>query len=369
MCKIPSKKITIYLPSLNGGGAERVFAILANEFIRLGFDVVLILGIAEGPYLEEISAKVEVVDFQSKRIRGSFLKLVKYFRKNRPNIVLTAMRHANIMVTIALILSNVKSRLILSERNSISISLKHMSTFKAIFLKFAMFATYRYADKIISVSKGVSDDLCSTLAINRSRVQVIYNPIETNSIINLSQEDVDLNWFSKISSPIVLSVGRLTKQKDHETLLYAFSKVIKRKKAHLVILGDGDLRDNLLKKIENLGLTDFVSLPGFILNPFPIMKKSDIFVLSSLWEGLPNSLIQAMTFGLPVVSTNCQFGPEEILENGRWGKLVPVGDINGLADAIIETLADGVHPDTACRSLDFSVEHASKLYLDAIFPS
>jgi len=197
---------------------------------------------------------------------------------------------------------------------------------------------------------------------------VIYNPVVTPSLKSLATAPVDHPWIGTNQPPLVLAVGRLTAQKDYPTLLRAFAKVRSRRNCRLIILGEGELRDSLEALTSQLGIADSVQLPGFADNPFAWMSKASLFVLSSAWEGLPNVLIQAMACGTPVVSTDCPSGPAEILENGKWGRLVPVGDEVALAEAMDRALEDKVFPDVAVRATYFSLDSALNEYYSAIFP-
>jgi glycosyltransferase involved in cell wall biosynthesis len=162
-----------------------------------------------------------------------------------------------------------------------------------------------------------------------------------------------------------LAAGRLTAQKDHYTLIKAFSLLRARRRVRLVILGEGELLDSLQSLAVKLGVADDIAWPGFVENPYTWMKHCSLFVLSSAYEGLPGVLIQAMACGVPVVSTDCPSGPAEILENGRWGRLVPVGDAKALANAMEDTLGEPQHPDVAVRAKAFGVNQALNGYLKA----
>ena len=181
-----------------------------------------------------------------------------------------------------------------------------------------------------------------------------------------SEEALDHPWFLPGEPPVILGVGRLTQAKDFPTLIRAFALVRKKHPARLMILGEGEERSKLETLVQELGLEKEVSLPGFVDNPYKYMKRAAVFVLSSKWEGFGNVLVEAMALGTPVVSTNCPSGPAEILENGRWGRLVPVGDVYALAEAIIETLDEEHHPDVANRAKDFAVELAVEKYINVL---
>jgi glycosyltransferase involved in cell wall biosynthesis len=171
-------------------------------------------------------------------------------------------------------------------------------------------------------------------------------------------------WFNNKEIPVIIAVGKLKPQKDFETLIKAFAKVRTKFKARLIILGEGPMLSDLNLLVEKLNITDDVIFEGFVQNPFKYMRNADLFVLSSKYEGLPGVLVQALACGCPVVSTDCPSGPREILENGRYGPLVPVADENALATAIIaqlQTRHDRDYLQTRGRS--FSEEEAVRGYL------
>ncbi len=222
---------------------------------------------------------------------------------------------------------------------------------------------YPWADEIVTVSNGVADDFASITGLRRERIQVIYNPVVTPEILEKAEEPLNHPWFTPGEPPVILSVGRLAKQKDYPTLIRAFALVHRECPARLMILGEGEERPKLEALIQELGLDDDVSLPGFVDNPYAYMSRAAVFVLSSAWEGFGNVLVEAMAVGTPVVATDCPSGPAEILGGGKWGKLVPVGDIEKIAKAIIETLEDLNRPDVTKRAQDFGIEKLVQNYL------
>ena len=355
--------IAIYIPSLRGGGAERVMVTLANSFAGRGHKVDLVLVQAAGPYLAEVSDLVRVVDLGAGRVLRSLPRLVWYLRRERPAVLLSALSHANVVAAIAHRLAASRSLLVLSERCAVSAPYESETNPSARWLRQLMRLTYPLADAVVAVSNGVRDDLAATIGLARDRIHTIYNPVVDEHLLTRSHEAVSHPWFEPGAPPVVLGVGRLTPQKDFATLIRAFALVRQQRHARLVILGEGELRSELEALIRSLRLQSDVSLPGFVNNPFSYMRRAAVFVLSSRCEGLPGVLIQAMACGTPVVSTNCPSGPAEILENGVWGRLVPVGDVEALAEAILATLDDGHYPDVARRAQDFAVERAVEAYL------
>ena len=336
---ILTNKVALFLPSLRGGGAERVMVNLARGFYDQGINVDLVLAKAEGPYLSEVPAGVRVIDLHSSRVLFSLPGLVRYLRRERPQSILSAMDHANIVAIWARKLSGVPCRVIVSVHNTLSRTTAHSSNLRVRLIPNLIRIFYPWADDIVTVSNGVADDFASTIGLQRERIKVIYNPVITPELFEKAREPLDHPWFAAGQPPVVLSVGRLTKQKDYPTLIRAFALVRRKYPARLMILGEGEERAKLEALAQELGLQDDISLPGFVDNPYAYMARAAVFVLSSAWEGLPTVLIEAMAVGRPVIATDCPSGPAEILENGKWGKLVPVGDVEALAEAIAHKIS------------------------------
>jgi glycosyltransferase involved in cell wall biosynthesis len=197
---------------------------------------------------------------------------------------------------------------------------------------------YPWADGIVAVSQGVAADLLELTDLPPSKVRVLPNPVVTPELVECAAQPLDDPWFTAGAAPVVLGAGRLDQQKDFPTLIRAFAAVRSKRAARLVILGEGPERARLESLVEELGIGEHVRLPGFVSNPFSYMARAAVFVLSSAWEGMPGVLIQAMACGAPVVATDCESGPREVLASGKYGRLVPVGDHAALAEAIAATL-------------------------------
>lgn len=360
-----SRRIAFYLPSLRGGGAERAVLTIANGFASRGYDVDLVLAKAVGPYLSEVSEKLQIIDLESEQVAYSLVGLCRYLRKAKPLALYSAMRHANVIAALACKLAGTGTRLIISERNALSASDWQSNGFRAFILKLLMRRAYLSADKIVAVSFGVANDLTNQLMIPRNRVIVIYNPIPIRQILSATKCS-EPNLWDSASGIRILAAGRLTRQKGFINLIRAFALLREKKQATLIIIGEGEQRKELEIEADLLGVSNDLILPGFIQNPFPLMAQADLFVLSSLWEGLPNVLIQAMACGVPIVSTDCPYGPIEILENGKWGKLVPPGDIVSLANAMNATINAESHPDVLVRAKQFNISKAVNSYINLI---
>jgi glycosyltransferase involved in cell wall biosynthesis len=226
--------------------------------------------------------------------------------------------------------------------------------------------SYPRADAVTAISVGVAEDLARVTGLQDERIRIIYNPVVTSELQERAAEGVDDTWLGPDQPPVILGVGRLVKQKDFSTLLRAFALARKRIKVRLIIIGEGEQRNALKDLGRELGVEEEVRLPGFVTNPYAYMARSAVFALSSKWEGLGMALIEAMACGTPVVSTDCPSGPREILEKGRWGRLVPVGSVESLAQAIVETVEDpGCDPQR--RAAYFSVQAAVDQYLQLLY--
>jgi glycosyltransferase involved in cell wall biosynthesis len=228
--------------------------------------------------------------------------------------------------------------------------------------------TYPEADRIIAVSRGVADDLRTLVRLPPELVTTAYNPVVDSELAKKADAPIDHPWFVPGAPPVIIAVGRLTEQKDFPTLLRAFARVRAQRQARLLILGEGELRRKLEALACELGVDQDVSLSGFMSNPFAYMARAAVFVLSSAYEGLPGVLIETLACGCPVVSTDCPSGPAEILKNGQYGRLVPVGDPAAMAQAILSTLE--APPDRGLlqkRASLFSVDRAIEQYLEVLF--
>ncbi len=336
--------ICLFLPSLHGGGAEKVMFNLALGFHRMGLKVDLVLARAEGVYLAELPVGIRVIDLNASRVLFSLPGLAKYLRSERPFSILSALDHANVVALLAKKLAMVPVKSVVSVHCHISTNSFNSSNLIDRFTKYWIRPFYAQADAIIAVSQGVAEDLRGLIGLPSKRINVINNPVITELLLAKMKENVDHPWFHEGQPPVILGVGRLTKQKNFEALIRAFAKIKTKKKVRLIVIGEGEERSSLAALIKSLSLEQDVDMPGFVANSMAYMRASAVFVLSSLSEGFGNVLVEAMVCGANIVSTDCPGGPSEILENGRWGTLVPVGDLDALTSAIISKI-DAVAPD------------------------
>lgn len=341
MSKIP-KRLTVFLPALYGGGAERVMLNLASGLSGNGFAVDLALAQPEGPYMDQIPDSVRLVPLRSdtqSRLRtiSSLPALIRYLRQERPDAMLTAL-HANFIALWARRLANVPVRIVITEHNTFSRRNTHTPGAYNWITPRLIRRFYPWADEVVAVSQGVADDLALATGFPRNRIRVIYNPIIFPELRNKAEESIEHPWFQPGQPPVVLGVGRLAEQKDFGMLIRSFGRVREHRPARLMILGEGEERPVLDALIRKLRLEEDVQLPGFVPNPYPFMTHAAVFVLSSQWEGLPTVLVEALFCGVPLIATDCQSGPKEILRDGKYGRLVPVGDEAALAGAIEDSL-------------------------------
>jgi glycosyltransferase involved in cell wall biosynthesis len=354
--------VAIFLTYLRGGGVERVIINLARGFVEQGLSVDLVLVRKEGDFLSLVPPEVRVVNLEGKRLISSVPALVRYLKENKPVAMLSAMQDINLVALWSRRLAGVSTRVVVSVHNTVSQESQNSTQLKRRIAPFLARKFYPWADAIVTVSQGSADDLVN-LGLSSKRIQVIYNPVVTPELFEKAKELIEHPWFEPGSPPVILGVGRLEKQKDFPTLIRAFAQVKQQRPARLMILGEGKDRPELEALVQELGLDHDVALPGFVANPFAYMASSAIFVLSSLYEGLPTVLIEAIAVGTRVVSTDCPSGPAEILENGRYGKLVGVGDIKGMAEAIVSTLENPPDSESLQRkAAEFSLEKAVAEY-------
>ncbi len=339
---------------------------LAHAFMERGIRIDFVLLRAEGELLADVPAGASVIDLDAKRFRNAFWPLVRYLRREQPAAVLAAMWPLTGLAALAKLVARSDCRLVVSEHSNLSHDLEMLGASDFVHRHFGG-AIYKRADGVVAVSQGVKDDLVSRTGLPADAVCVIYNTVRKLSANLLP--DPEILQFMESGTEVVVAVGALKEAKDYPTLLRAFARLRQTRDARLLMLGEGGLRGELEELVASLGLQDSVLMPGFVPDPYPYLARADLFVLSSAWEGLGNVIIEALVAGVPVVSTDCPSGPSEILENGKYGRLVPVGNPDALATAMAEAL-DKPHDRDMLRRRgnEFSVERAADQYLALLDP-
>jgi len=358
-----SPRIAFFMPSLRGGGVERTFVNLSNALVRMGESVDLVVGASKGPNRNFISPDVRLFDLTRPRMSTALPALARYLRDRKPLCLVSGMEHTNAVAVLAKRISRSKTTVVASIHNTLSVQYAVQNSCKMRLTLEVAKRIYPMADKVIAVSRESADDAARVLGMARDRIGVIYNPTVTPDLFAKAAEVPDHPWLVNHDEPVILGVGRLSEQKDFATLIRAFAKVRQQRSSRLIILGEGPLRQSLEQLVRSLGLEDSVALPGFAMNPYAYLSHANVYVLSSLFEGLPGTLIEALACGAPIVSTDCKSGPKEILDEGRWGRIVPVGDTDSMAGAIIESIDSGrIARPESCYA-PFTIEAVTHQYL------
>lgn len=359
-------RVAFFIGCFGGGGIERITAHLAHRFIQLGVQVDLVLDKGGSPHLWRMPPETRIIDLKAPRLSMSLPGLTRYLRQERPFALLAADHYMNEIAILARAIAGVSTRMIVAEHNQLSKTTRNANRLKGRLAPLFARLLYPQADGIVAVSHGVAKDLAHTASLPLESIDTIYNPVIHPEMLANAKEPVEHPWFAPGELPIILGVGKLEQQKDFPTLLRAFATVRRSKPARLVILGWGPDRPELEALVKELGLEDAVDLPGYVQNPYAYMARSGVFVLSSAWEGLPTVLIEAMALGTPVVSTDCESGPSEILAGGKYGYLTPVGDSEALADAILQVLSGNPKSIDSNWLDQFGLETATQKYINIL---
>jgi len=359
-------KISILLPDLRGGGVERIRLVLAHEFTRAGHEVEFVLMQARGELLEEARESFSVVNLSISRARALPRALGQYLRHRRPDALLAAMWPLTVIAPIGARLSGHRCKVLVSEHNSLSNQYGDWGPLHRTAMRASMAIGYRLADRRVGVSQGVVQDISALSRLHLGAFDIIHNPLTPRAEPpSVALSDAEALWTGS-KGPRIVTVGSMKAQKNHPLLLSAFAR-LDCPDARLMFVGDGTGREELLSLARDLGVVDRVIFAGFHPDPTPFYKTAGLFVLSSNYEGFGNVIVEAMACGTPVVSTDCPSGPAEILENGKWGRLTPVGNADALAEAMRASLED--YHDTAAlkrRAADFAPEIAARKYLELL---
>lgn len=346
-------KIALFFSKLDYGGIQRISILLANALVQKdGLEVDMVLARAEGDMLSMLSPKVRVIGLncgEHDRITRSYdlnfylpsSSFVQYLKREKPDILLSLGAVCNRIAALVKLLYKMDFILVASEHNTLSTVLEeYFGTFSRWGRKFLTRILYRASDCCVCVSQGVADDLVKLRVVSEEKIRVIYCPVIGDDFFQELEEAVSHPWLEPGQWPVIVSFGRLMKQKALDILIKAFDYLRNTLgcKARLMIIGVGPEKGSLEALVKSLGLESEVCFEGFVEHVFPYVARSALMVLSSLHEGMPSALIEALACGTNVVSTDCPSGPREILEGGKWGRLVPVGDVEALGHAMKKAL-------------------------------
>ena len=371
MDRVPSmtdpKRIACFFSTSGHSGVDQAAKHLIPALARRGYRVDLLKVRYHGPELQEVPAGVEVIDLGSRHTYGCVPGIVRYLRRKRPVVMLSDKDRVNRTALFAQLLARVRTRLVFRSGTTISIDLATRSPLERWIQRNSMGKLYRLADNVIVNSWNVADDMAAYTGLPHHLINVVPNPAVPECLFEQEHARPDHAWFAPGEPPVLLGVGELGTRKDFETLIRAFALVRRQRPCRLVILGEGNQRDYLEGLIRELGLGAEAELPGFKPTPFSYMAHATVFVFTSLWEGNPLVLPEALCVGTPVVATDCPSGPREILSEGCYGPLVPLRDPVALAKAIVQTLNDPLPPKTLKEAArPFEIETATDAYLEAM---
>lgn len=340
------EKVAIFVPSLRGGGAERAMLVFASGLVEIGMKVDLIVASYDGALCGMVPPEINLVNFDKAHVSECILELRRYLLRERPAILFSTMCNGNLVAVLSGMLARVDTKIIIRE------SIAPVSEPKTAWRRRINHALarwfYELADAVIAVSEGVAAELVSMNPRLLRKIFVLPTPVITTDMQLKAQAAPSHPWFGDKRKRIVLAAGRLDPQKGFDVLLKAFSRIAgHRDDVRLIIMGEGDSRPELEQLSRELQIEKLVSMPGYIHNPFPFFRSAHVFVLSSRYEGMPNVLIQALACGLNVVATDCRSGPRECLENGKYGILVQVDNVEHMASAIESALGRRAPSDVA----------------------
>lgn len=373
-CSRGPRKLLLVLPSLGGGGAERASIDLLRGIRRDKFEPSLALFEHSGRFLQQVPPDVRIHDLHGKNQYDVRLvwRLSLLLRQEKPDIVLSVLRYANLVTLLARPLCGTDARVVVNEQNLPS---AEFAAFGGAAVKSWVLRTlYPSADLVTAISHGIARELTSLYRLPQEKVQVIHNPVDVTRVLTLAEEPARYAWLQSApgvaETPVLVAAGRLHPQKGFPHLVRAFAAVRRVRPCRLLILGEGPERGSLEKLVAELGLCDDVALPGFDENPYSAMRRATAFVLSSLYEGFGNVLVEALAVGAPVISTRCPVGPDEIIADGVTGLLVPPADDEALAQSILRILDDPelrqkLAANGPARAADFALERSVTQYESA----
>ncbi|MFD2515182.1 glycosyltransferase [Pontibacter locisalis] len=359
-------KIAFFYRRLDQGGIQRVILNSAEYFSRQGHDVSIILMKKEGEYLDIIDPSIKIIPFKSSKKISLYASFKEILLQENFDILFTASPPLNIFAVLSKLMMKTKTKIVISENNN-TVSLfgqnRKLTITKLTFFGIPLF--YRFADSIVAVSEGISHNLSSLALLPKHKIDTIHNPAYTNQLLTQMNDEVNHPWILDKKEPVIINVARLAKAKNQKLLINAFANVLKKRKVKLLIVGEGPLREVLQEEINRLDLKEHVDLVGFQINPVAWVAKSDLFVLSSDFEGFGVVLVEALATGITVVTTKCNYGPSEVVNNGEFGYLAAVGSEEDLSNKILHALDFPLPKENQIkRAKDFHVDTIMQKYSD-----
>lgn len=365
------KKVIFFHPYFGDGGVERTNIRLSRYLMQHGYQIGFMSLCFKGQIIEEAKdCGIELIELRKRRTIQAVYAIRSYIAKQKKKYqvyVISCQNYANIICWFSLIGQRKDLKLIFTERNNPISLQKYSISYKDFFLVWLMKRIYRYADQITAISEELAEDLSRLV---NAPVACVYNPTFSENFEEKAREGIDEEWFME-DIPIILSVGRFERQKDFPTLIHAFEKVRQKKLCRLVLVGEGTKRKELEELVDKLGLVQDVKFIAFDRNPYKYMSRATVFVVSSIYEGLCNTVIEATALHIPCVVTDCKSGPKEILLYGKGGKVVQTENVGEMAEAIEWVLENKTKADAmaelAYQQLSrFTADEVGKKYQDIL---
>jgi glycosyltransferase involved in cell wall biosynthesis len=326
--------VAIYMRDLAGGGVERQTIRLAQELQAVGLSVILVLHQMRGELRDMIQGSIPVVDLNSRRTLQDIPLLARFLRRARPSVLISNLDHNNVAAVLAARLAATGTSVVICQHNALTSTFSGTLNRSYRLIPFLYRMLSPFTDAAVAVSEGIADELHTMAHMPRHKINLIHNAVIGSGFQSRVEQPVTHRWFDDPEVPVFVTAGRLVPVKDHETLLRAFALHRRHRQSRLLILGAGPLRRSLEALACELRIADAAEFLGFQENPLPYFRHADAFVLSSYSEGFGNVLVESMGCGTPVIATDCEHGPAEILDRGRYGALVPPRDPQALADAM-----------------------------------
>lgn len=359
-------RIAIFLATSGHSGVDRAAKHLAPALARRGYRVDVVKIRRHGPYIEDKHPNLKLIEFRARHVFTAIPELIRYFLRRRPQVMLSDKDKVNRAALFARWITRSSTRLVVSFGTAVSIELDHRDWLDRTIQKFSMGRLYRFADQVIVTCEGVADDMSQYTGLPRHRIKAVASPVIHADVMNRAHPKPEHPWFSDPEVPVIVSCGELSIRKDQATLLRALARVNESRPVRLVLLGKGKQLEKLQTLSRELGIESQVQFLGYQDNPLSFMAHATLFAFSSRWEGLGFVIIEAMAVGTPVVSTDCPFGPRELLQDGSIGALVPVGDDEALAGAIAQALTTPTDPARLrAGAAPYEIEAATDAYLEA----
>lgn len=363
------KSILFFIPKLEIGGAENLIVKLANYLSYKNYEISVITTTKGKHRFELLNENIKIIELNYSRTLYSFLNIIKIIKNHKNVVIFSILRHLNILILFANLFLLFKKKIFIIEVSLLKNHLKYNKKFiYYFFYSFLTFICYPFANKIIAPSK-LSEKILQKNFLLKKKIVHIYNPIDVKKILELSSTKIIPKILEQNKhNRIIVSIGRLTWEKDYKTLINSFDEVTKKiKNVILIILGDGKDKDYLSDLIYKKKLQDKIFLLGNVDNPYVYLKHSDLYVLSSISELFPTSLVESLIFKINVLSTRCDYGPSEILENGKWGHLTPIKNTKFMTDNIINLILNNSKNDyNLKRAYDFDLEVSMTKYIKLI---